>query len=56
MELIMKLLFAVYMLMALTGCSNKWFVPEKYSPELAYKCQTDPYGSYCLDPPAVLKN
>jgi len=52
----MKLFIAMFMLFTLSGCVNGCCVPKTYSSELVYKCQTDPYGSYCLYPPAVFKN
>lgn len=52
----MKLLIAIYMLFTLSGCVNDCFIPKTHGEELAYKCQTDPYGSYCLYPPATFKN
>lgn len=52
----MKIILAVFILVAISGCVNARLFPKAYSPELAYKCQTDPYGFDCLHPPAVLKN
>lgn len=52
----MKIFLAVLMLVAISGCINTQPFPKVYSPELAHKCQTDPYGFDCLHPPAVLHN
>ena len=52
----MKIILAVFILVAISGCVNARLFPKTYSPELACKCQTDPYGFDCLHPPAVLKN
>lgn len=52
----MKMILAVLMLVAISGCINTQSFSKVYSPELAYKCQTDPYGFDCLHPPAVLHN
>ena len=52
----MKILIVVFIVGAISGCANGQLLPKAYSPELAYKCQTDPYGDYCLHPPAAIKN
>ena len=52
----MKAILAVFIVVAISGCANGRLFPKGYSLELAYKCQTDPYGFYCLHPPAVFKN
>ena len=51
----MKILAAVLILMALTGCESGELFPKGYSQELAYKCDIDPYSSDCLQPPPVFK-
>ena len=52
----MKVLIVLVTVMAVSACTNSRLSPKTYSPELAYKCQTDPYGAYCLQPPAAIKN
>ena len=52
----MKAILAVFIVVAISGCANGQLCPKSYNSELAYKCHTDPYGNYCLNPPAVLKN
>ena len=52
----MKVLIVLVTVMAVSACTNSRLFPKTYSPELAYKCQTDPYGAYCLQPPAAIKN
>lgn len=52
----MKVLLWVFILVIISGCANGRLFSKGYSPELAYQCHTDPYGYYCLHPPAVLKN
>jgi hypothetical protein len=51
----MKILAAVLILMALSGCESGELFPKGYSQELAYKCDIDPYSSDCLQPPPVFK-
>jgi hypothetical protein len=52
----MKLFTLLFVLIAVSGCANGHFFPGGYSSELAHKCTMDPYGSDCLQPPAILKN
>lgn len=52
----MKIILAVFILVSISGCISDRPFLKVYSPELAYKCQTDPYGFDCLHPPAVLHN
>ena len=52
----MKTLSVILILITLSACKNVHFFPKGYGPELAYKCQTDPYSPDCLQPPPVLKS
>ena len=52
----MKVLSALIIVITLSGCAGRWVTPKAYSPEIAYKCQTDQYSPDCLQPPAVFKN
>jgi hypothetical protein len=52
----MKVLVAVMILMALSGCENGHFFPKTLGHELAYRCDINPYDPDCLDPPPVFKS
>jgi len=48
-------LVVIVMLIALSGCANgRWF-PKGLSPELAHKCQINPYDPDCIDPPPLFQ-
>jgi len=49
----MKALAAIIILIALSGCKGGALFPKGYGPELAYKCDINPYDPDCLQPPPV---
>ena len=52
----MKSFFILIGNVVLCGCVSGQFFPKVPGPELAYKCKMDPYGSDCLQPPAIFKS
>lgn len=51
----MKVLIAAMILLTLPGCENGRFFPKGVGPELAHKCDINPYDPDCLDPPPIYK-
>ena len=51
----MKSLAVIIMLIVLSGCVNSEWFPKGDSPELAYKCQINPYDADCFQPPPVFQ-
>ncbi|MNF98777.1 hypothetical protein D3C76_1179300 [compost metagenome] len=52
----MKALATIIIFTTLFGCADGQLFPERYGPELAYKCDINPYDPDCLKPPPVLKS
>jgi hypothetical protein len=52
----MKALAVIIILITLSGCVSGQLFPEGYGPELAYKCDINPYDPDCLQPPPVFKS
>jgi hypothetical protein len=52
----MKTLIAVVILMSLSGCVDGRLDLKLHAPELAHKCDIDPYYPDCLEPQPIFKS